>query len=1560
MLGRDEYLRRILDADGVVGRRVHHQQRLVQLLDMRHQAMLGDIVEEFALYAERPSRERNLHVAVFPNVLDAVLEEVGDMRGIGGCGDGDDRLGIRNLTGGGQHGGAAEAVADQDRGAFSGLAQMIGGADEIGDVGWKRRIGEIAFAGAEPGEVKSQHGDALGGQRDRDAPGRQHILPARAGDAASFARAQAGILDPATALSQGYRRNNSGNYAEAAEFFDTLLQRVTPAGSNSGADRQYGEYLINRALQQSDLGNYAEADALFARADSVITTDPVELRLRRNFRTIHLLNQNDLDDALKLLDTPIAADSGQAAPPGEVDAATAAALNNSTPLARQLNVNLNLSLTPAEKVAVLDAQALALRGHILRLQGRSADANLTLVNVLYRLDQIRSGQVVSLARLRAQVLTDQAALAEGAGEPARAEGLLRQAAALLAAEYPGSIVTEAADATLAGFLARSGKSAAALALFRQVVTELGAQGGASSGIADLLQPYFALLVERLPAEPALADDLFLATQVLLRPGVADTQAVLARELSGGSGEAGRMFRQSLNEARRAEGLRVELARLTALPSPTSMDQAGIAAVRAQIDQIDAEQSAIEAQLAKFPAYRAIRTQALTLAQLRAALHPGEAYWKLTVVGDAIYSILVTPEQTSGWQVPLRPAELSDKVDAIRATISIVENGQRITSPLDVPTTRALYVALAGPAAADLPKLHHLIFEPDGAMQRLPVTLLIDEQAGVDRYLARIKDPNADPFDMTEIDWLGSHAAVSIALSARAFRDVRATPPSTAPREYLGLGHNVPATSAVRAASFVGSPDADCRWALSTWGHPIAPTELFSAQRVIGAGTGESEAKVITDANFTDTAIIANPQLGDYRILHFATHGLVTAPRAGCPATPALLTSFGGDGSDGLLSFGEIFNLHLDADLVVLSACDTAGTADIATTRAAGIATGGGNAMDGLVRAFIGAGARSVLASHWPAPDDFQATEHLIDGLFTAPPAPRGRGLAAGRAAADGGRGDLAPLLLGRFRADRRRRPTCTAQAMTETRSPSRRWRTLFCTGAAIIGLLLAPAVAAQTAPPRSAVPLTREEINRVPTGTQPTPPSRLTVTGGIEHAACALDSPRFASVTVALKDVAFDDLGPVDPASLRPAFGPYVGQTVPIATICEIRDAAATILRRQGYLAAVEVPPQHIRDGVIHLQVVLGRLVAIHVRGDVGHAGDLIAAYLETLKRSRYFNQAEAERALLLAGDLPGYDIRLALRPAGTAPGELIGEVTVARVPLRTTVNIQNYGSHAVGRWSGLVSAELNDLVGLGDRLVLGYYNTADIHEQSVAQAAYEVRPGTNGLTLAGRFTYAWTRPDTGDGDPLHARTLIATAEASYPLVRRQAQTLRLAGGFDLISQKLRFGAAPFTDDQLRVAYAQLDFSFLDHDSIGSTQGYSAAEPHWRAAGSLELRQGIHALGASSGCGPAPLYTRCAATPSLSRLDGDPQATLIRFSGTFELRPAPNLTFALSPRAQYAFDPLLSYEQYSGGNYTIGRGFDPGVVIGDSGIGFQGEIRIGRLAPRSRDGAGAAALHLRR
>ncbi|MFX5710093.1 CHAT domain-containing protein, partial [Acinetobacter baumannii] len=64
---------------------------------------------------------------------------------------------------------------------------------------------------------------------------------------------------------------------------------------------------------------------------------------------------------------------------------------------------------------------------------------------------------------------------------------------------------------------------------------------------------------------------------------------------------------------------------------------------------------------------------------------------------------------------------------------------------------------------------------------------------------------------------------------------------------------------------------------------------------------------------------------------------------------------------------------------------TAAAAGQGATLAAGLTDGGNSALDGLVRAFIGAGGRAVIASHWPAPDEFDATRRLMTALFTVAP-----------------------------------------------------------------------------------------------------------------------------------------------------------------------------------------------------------------------------------------------------------------------------------------------------------------------------------------------------------------------------------------------------------------------------------------------------------------------------------------------------------------------------------------------------------------------------------------------
>jgi hemolysin activation/secretion protein len=501
-----------------------------------------------------------------------------------------------------------------------------------------------------------------------------------------------------------------------------------------------------------------------------------------------------------------------------------------------------------------------------------------------------------------------------------------------------------------------------------------------------------------------------------------------------------------------------------------------------------------------------------------------------------------------------------------------------------------------------------------------------------------------------------------------------------------------------------------------------------------------------------------------------------------------------------------------------------------------------------------------------------------------------------------------------------------------------RWRFAhFLSCATLIG---APVAAAAPSPPPT-LPPTREEVTRPLTPPTAPPPPRLEVEGGIERAPCALDGPQFRSIHFVLRGAEFEGLKGLAAEQLASAYAPFIGHDVPISVVCEIRDRAGTILRNAGYIAAVQVPEQKITDGTVHFQVLMAHLTQVRVRGDATGAERILAGYLNQLTRQPVFNRYDAERYLLLASDLPGYTVRLTLRPAGTVPGDVIGDVTVQRTPAYVDFNVQNGGSHALGPWGGLVRAELFGLTGLGDRTSLSVFSTADFHEQQTVQLAHEFRLGSQGLAISDAFTYAWARPTIPNARVL-ATTLLDTVGLSYPLLRRQAETIRASGGLDIVDQDVKLNGIRLSRDRLRVAFLRIGADAVATDFTDVR--YSQAEPPWHFGTWLELRQGLHALG-STDCGPNSANCIAAGLTPPSRLDGQSDATVLRYSAGGEYRPVPRLTFALNARAQYAWKPLMSFEQFAAGNYTAGRGYDPGALLGDIGFGTQAEVRIGSTVP---------------
>ena len=460
--------------------------------------------------------------------------------------------------------------------------------------------------------------------------------------------------------------------------------------------------------------------------------------------------------------------------------------------------------------------------------------------------------------------------------------------------------------------------------------------------------------------------------------------------------------------------------------------------------------------------------------------------------------------------------------------------------------------------------------------------------------------------------------------------------------------------------------------------------------------------------------------------------------------------------------------------------------------------------------------------------------------------------------------------------------------------------------------------------------------------------SRLTVEGDIERGPCPLADPAFANTKVTFANVEFTGLPGIPASALDSSWREFAGRELPVATLCEVRDRAATALRQMGFLAAVQVPPQRIdANGTVRMDVLAAKLVEVQLRGDAGHSEKLIAAHLAKLTAQPWFNTRDAERHLLLLQDLPGYDVRLVLRSAQRGPGEVVGDVVIDRTPVELVVGAQNLGAKATGREGGFVAVSLNDLIGLGDRTTFSYYNTLDWSEQRIFTAAHELALTAGGLRLGGSLLLGHSEPDVG-GAPFETDTIVGEGHLSYPLIRRQNQTLIGTGGIEIIDQELNFGSSLLSDDQLRVVFARLTHEMVDADSIRGYGGYTMREPRWRSGFTLELRQGLSGLGASNDC--TPLSDCLAPNVPISSFAADPSSFVARLDGAFEFRPAPQFTIAVSPLAQWSDGPLLAYEQASLGNYTIGRGFDPGTALGDRALGASLELRYGSLFPRQDDG----------
>ncbi|MEO0994720.1 MAG: CHAT domain-containing protein, partial [Pseudomonadota bacterium] len=475
---------------------------------------------------------------------------------------------------------------------------------------------------------------------------------------------------------------------------------------------------------------------------------------------------------------------------------------------------------------------------------------------------------------------------------------------------------------------------------------------------DALSPYFALLEDAPGPESEVA--AFRALQQLRNPVTSGTLARLAARLSAGDSAAAQAIRD-LQDAERA--VNREAALLDRLAAQPERNVSAIRLTRARlVEAQSALAAATQAVSDSAPNYTQIVDRSVTLEEFRARLQPGELFVQLRLGRNGGAVMAVTPNSLDLKRIDLSIDEAASLVERVR---------ESVYSPFfDVEAARALYVAIFEPIQDRVSAARNIVFAPDGPLLSIPAGLMI--AADPTGYAGR-------SLDYSSVPWFGTEAAVSVSLSLASFHHLRGAKPSAASRPFRGFGDFVPFGTA-SAGVVRGRRDAPdvCDDVFGQLGQlsPL-PGTAQEVRTLSGIAGGGSEA-VLLGREFTDVAL-QSEDLADARVLHFATHGLLPIS-ADCLPEPSLATSLGQDG-DGLLEASEIVELALDADLVVLSACDTGG-------RGAGSALGtgfrgaGGEALSGLVRAFFYAGARNVVASHWLVPDaeTVQLMERLYSGL----------------------------------------------------------------------------------------------------------------------------------------------------------------------------------------------------------------------------------------------------------------------------------------------------------------------------------------------------------------------------------------------------------------------------------------------------------------------------------------------------------------------------------------------------------------------------------------------------
>jgi hemolysin activation/secretion protein len=401
-----------------------------------------------------------------------------------------------------------------------------------------------------------------------------------------------------------------------------------------------------------------------------------------------------------------------------------------------------------------------------------------------------------------------------------------------------------------------------------------------------------------------------------------------------------------------------------------------------------------------------------------------------------------------------------------------------------------------------------------------------------------------------------------------------------------------------------------------------------------------------------------------------------------------------------------------------------------------------------------------------------------------------------------------------------------------------------------------------------------------------------------------------------LKDIQITGAKALPVSDFKRFYQTLLGKDVTLADILTVADKIEQAYRDAGYiLVRAYVPPQRVRDGVFVINVVEGQVAHATVQGGQPDTQDQVKAYLQHSIGVTPLPFVSMERSLLLSNDLPGVSASGVLRPSEDVPGgsDVVVDVTQPRVT--GGVSADNRGSRFSGLWTLNGDAEINSLFG-DDQLGVALTTSPDASEQIAGQLRYRRAIGDDGLigSLIGTVTHG--QP----GSSLAAFNVLTDSWAvgprlTYPVIRTRAESLQLDGGFTAQDARVNILGSGFSHDQWRVL--DLGVTWLVSNWLSGA---------WTTT--VDIAQGLPIFGATPD--HAAILSRKGGVTDFTKLTG-----FARYNAALP----DDFSLVLTAQGQYSFAPLITGEQISFGGLGIGRGYDPGGITGDHGLGGSAELR---------------------